>query len=77
LVRDPIVGPVPGLEGVLLATGGSTKGIHFALITARMIAAQVFGEMPAFTFNPEICAPARFAGITSPDFHDAVKGVDE
>ncbi len=75
--RNPIVGPVPGLEGVLLATGHSTKGIHLAPITARMIAAQVFGETPSFTFNPETFAPARFADITSPDFHDAGQGVDE
>jgi glycine oxidase len=75
--RHPIIGPVPGLEGVLLATGHSTKGIHLAPLTARMIAAHVFDETPAFTFDPETFAPARFAEMKSPDFHDAGQGVDE
>ncbi len=75
--RKPIIGPVPGLDGVLLATGHSTKGIHLAPITARMIASYVFGEVPAFKFNPEAFAPARFTGLKSPDFHEAGQGVDE
>ena len=75
--RNPIIGSVPGLEGVLLATGHSTKGIHLAPITARMIAAHVFKDSPAFTFDPETFAPARFADMKSPDFHDAGQGVDE
>jgi glycine oxidase len=75
--RKPIIGPVPGLDGVLLATGHSTKGIHLAPITARMIAAHVFGDEPAFTFDPETFAPARFAEMKSPDFHDAGQGVEE
>ena len=75
--RNPIVGPVPGLDGVLLATGHSTKGIHLAPITARMIAAHVFKETPSFTFDPEHFAPARFADLKSPNFHDAGQGVDE
>lgn len=33
----PIVGPVPGVPGVLLATGGGTKGIHLAPITASVV----------------------------------------
>jgi glycine/D-amino acid oxidase-like deaminating enzyme len=35
--RMPIIGPVPGLEGVLLATGHGTKGIHLAPVTAVMV----------------------------------------
>ena len=75
--RKPIIGGVPGLDGVLLATGHSTKGIHLAPITGRMIAAQVFGDTPSFTFNPDTFAPARFAEMKSPDFHNAGQGVDE
>ncbi len=33
----PIIGPVPGREGVLLATGHTTKGIHLGPITSRII----------------------------------------
>lgn len=75
--RHPIVGSVPGLQGVLLATGHSTKGIHLAPITARIIAGHVFSETPTFTFNPETFAPARFAGTKFTDFHNAGLGVDE
>jgi glycine oxidase len=75
--RKPIIGAVPGLDGVLLATGHSTKGIHLAPITARIIATHIFGDKPAFTFNPDTFAPARFAEMKSPDFHDAGQGVDE
>ena len=35
---NPIIGPVPGWEGVLLATGHTTKGIHLGPITGRIIA---------------------------------------
>ena len=34
----PIIGPVPGWEGVLLATGHTTKGIHLGPVTGRIIA---------------------------------------
>ena len=34
----PIIGPVPGWKGVLLATGHTTKGIHLGPITGRIIA---------------------------------------
>ena len=75
--RHPIVGRVPGLDGVLLATGHSTKGIHLAPITARMIAADLFGEDGGFTFDVSRFAPARFAGLREADFHEAGQGVDE
>jgi glycine oxidase len=35
--RLPIIGPVPGCEGVYLATGHGTKGIHLAPVTARIV----------------------------------------
>jgi glycine/D-amino acid oxidase-like deaminating enzyme len=75
--RHPIVGRVPGLDGVLLATGHSTKGIHLAPITARMIAAELFGEDGGFTFDVTKCAPARFAGLREANFHEAGQGVEE
>ena len=34
----PIIGPVPGREGVFLATGHTTKGIHLGPVTGRIIA---------------------------------------
>jgi glycine oxidase len=35
--RLPIIGPVPGREGVYLATGHGTKGIHLAAVTAKIV----------------------------------------
>lgn len=75
--RHPIVGRVPGLDGVLLATGHSTKGIHLGPITARMIAALVFEEDGGFSFDVTRFEPARFAGLRDADFHEAGQGVDE
>ena len=34
----PIIGPAPGWDGILLATGHTTKGIHLGPITGRIIA---------------------------------------
>ena len=55
----PIIGPVPGLEGVLLATGHATKGIHLGPITGRIIADYVrhgstlaISDMAQFTPPP-------------------------
>ena len=75
--RNPIVGPVPGLDGVLLATGHSTKGIHLAPITGRMIAEHVTGEPAGLLFDPSPFLPARFAGMADPDYHAAGEMVDE
>ena len=61
--RMPLVGPVPGLDHVWLATGHGTKGIHLAAVTARMTADYVTGapidpEIPAGAFLPERFAAA-------------------
>jgi glycine/D-amino acid oxidase-like deaminating enzyme len=67
--RMPIIGPVPGWEGVVLATGHTTKGIHLGPITGRIVADyilqgcnQVPEEMTSFL-------PDRFAGHAAADFH--------
>lgn len=57
--RMPIIGPVPGLEGVVLATGHGTKGIHLAPITAHLVADYVLHgasrqqEVDAAAFLPD------------------------
>ena len=73
----PIIGPVPGLEGVLLATGHATKGIHLGPITGRIItdyicrgSTQVVSEMGEFL-------PDRFAGMVDVDFLSAAQTVEE
>jgi glycine/D-amino acid oxidase-like deaminating enzyme len=73
----PIIGPVPGLEGVLLATGHATKGIHLGPITGRIItdyicrgSTQVVSEMGEFL-------PDRFADMADVDFLSAAQTVEE
>jgi glycine/D-amino acid oxidase-like deaminating enzyme len=55
----PLIGPVPGLPGVLLATGHEGLGITTAPFTAELIAHHVLG-LPA-PVSPAPYLPARFA----------------
>jgi glycine oxidase len=57
--RLPLIGPVPGLSGVLLATGHGTKGIHLAPITGRIVSDLLLGRPPAVAIEPFL--PERFA----------------
>jgi glycine/D-amino acid oxidase-like deaminating enzyme len=57
----PIIGRVPGLGGVILATGHGTKGIHLAPITARMVADLVIGAQDTEAISEEAFLPDRFA----------------
>ena len=73
----PIIGPVPGWEGVLLATGHTTKGIHLGPITGRIIAdyicrgsTQVVSDMSEFL-------PDRFADFADADFLSAAQAAEE
>ena len=73
----PIIGPIPGREGVLLATGHTTKGIHLGPITGRIItdyicrgSTQVVSDMSEFL-------PSRFADFADADFLPAAKAVEE
>ena len=73
----PIIGPVPGLEGVLLATGHTTKGIHLGPVTGRIIAdyicrgsTQVVSDMAEFL-------PDRFADFVDADFLPAAQAAEE
>ena len=74
---NPIIGPAPGWEGVLLATGHTTKGIHLGPVTGRIIAdyvcrgsTQVVSDMAGFL-------PDRFAGFADVDFLPAAEAVEE
>ena len=72
-----IIGPVPGWDGVLLATGHTTKGIHLGPVTGRIIAdyicrgsTQVVADMSEFL-------PDRFAEFADADYLAAARSVDE
>ena len=68
----PIMGPIPGWEGVYLATGHGTKGIHLGPITGRIIADYVMHGVPQGSVewkdSMNDFLPSRFLDIQSPDF---------
>jgi glycine oxidase len=57
----PIVGPMPGIQGYLVATGHYRSGILLAPLTAHLIAACIRGERPAWIdkIGPQRLMPAR------------------
>jgi glycine oxidase len=59
--RMPIIGPVPGVEGAILATGHGTKGIHLAPITARMVEDLVVHGANRQPVDAAAFLPDRFA----------------
>ncbi len=73
----PIIGPVPGLENVLLATGHTTKGIHLGPITGRIIADYVCRGSTQAVSDIREFLPDRFAGFTDADFLPAARATDE
>ena len=73
----PIIGPVPGMEGVVLATGHTTKGIHLGPITGRVIADYVMGGCIKVPEDIEAFLPSRFADLSAADFHASGRLVDE
>ena len=73
----PIIGPVPGWDGILLATGHTTKGIHLGPITGRIITDYVrHGSTRAVSDMTEFL-PDRFADFTDADFLPAAQSVEE
>ena len=75
--RIPIIGPVPGKEGVVLATGHTTKGIHLGPITAKVVTQYIQGDCKQVPLSMELFLPERFAGMTETDFQTAGLNVDE
>lgn len=55
----PVIGPWPGLEGLLVCTGFGARNYAFAAGAARVVAALVKGETPAVDLTS--FAPNRFA----------------
>ena len=73
----PIIGPVPGREGVLLATGHTTKGIHLGPITGRIIADYICRGSTEVVSDMSQFLPDRFADFTDADFLPAAQVVEE
>ncbi len=73
----PIIGPVPGKEGILLATGHTTKGIHLGPITGRIITDYVCRGSTEVVSDMSQFLPDRFADFVDADFLSAAKVVEE
>ena len=54
-----VLGPVPGIEGAYVATGGARKGILYGPAMGRAIADLILGDKPKISL--EAFAPGRFA----------------
>ncbi len=67
--RMPIIGPVPGRDGVVLATGHSTKGIHLGPITGRTVAQYVLGGCGPVPEDMGPFSPGRFAAVGEEEFY--------
>ncbi|OAY80363.1 putative D-amino acid oxidase PA4548 [Ananas comosus] len=48
----PVIGPVPGLPNILLATGHEGSGLSLALGTAEMVADMILGNSPVVDCTP-------------------------
>jgi glycine/D-amino acid oxidase-like deaminating enzyme len=75
--RMPIIGTVPGWDGIMLATGHTTKGIHLGPITGRIIASWILQGRPEVDFDISPFLPDRFADMTETDFRFSGLNVEE
>ena len=73
----PIIGPVPGRDGVFLATGHTTKGIHLGPITGRIIADYICRGSTRVIPDLSEFLPDRFADFADADFLTDVPPVEE
>lgn len=73
----PIIGPVLGYDGVLLATGHTTKGIHLGPITGRIIADYISRGSTGAVSDMGEFLPDRFAGFADADFLSAAQAAEE
>ena len=73
----PIIGPVPGREGVLLATGHTTKGIHLGPITGRIITDYICRGSTRVVSDMSQFLPDRFADFADADFLTVDQDVEE
>ena len=75
--RIPIIGPVPGWDDVMLATGHTTKGIHLGPVTGRIIADYILKGGSEVPVELEGFHPSRFVDLVEADFHASGQLVEE
>ena len=74
--RMPIIGPAPGWEGIVLATGHTTKGIHLGPLTGRLIAEYLAGGSKEAPGMMKPFQPERFSNLAQ-DFYASSRMVEE
>ena len=75
--RMPIIGPVPGWDGIVLATGHTTKGIHLGPVTGRIVADTILNGASTVPVEMKAFLPDRFAATPAQDFHTSGQRVEE
>ena len=75
--KMPIIGKVPGWQGVMLATGHTTKGIHLGPITGKIIANTILGGSSNVGIDLTEFLPDRFADVDQEAFYVSSQNVDE
>ena len=75
--RKPIIGPVPGRDGIHLATGHTTKGIHLGPITGRIIADYICRGATDVVEDMSEFLPDRFADFADDDYPAADPTMEE
>lgn len=75
--RMPIIGPVPGWENVILATGHSTKGIHLGPITGRIVSDYVLEGRTEIPVDVNAFLPDRFGDVTEDAFIESGRLAEE
>ena len=75
--RLPVIGPVPGWEGIVLATGHGTKGIHLGPITGRTVAQYILEGCGQTPEEMKTFSPGRFASVGEGDFYASSQKAEE
>jgi glycine oxidase len=75
--RFPIIGPVPGWEGIVLATGHGTKGVHLGPITGRTVADYILGGKGQVPELMQAFLPGRFSQVADEEYYSSSQRVDE
>ena len=75
--RMPLIGPVLGWDGVQLATGHGTKGIHLAPVTGRVVADYILRGESDVPVEMAAFLPSRFADANAHDYGEASRLVEE
>ena len=60
----PLLGPLPGIPNVFVATGHGASGLLLGPVSGALVADQVLGRAPTADVDPAPFSPARFANST-------------